>query len=128
MVRIPKFSNTHTLTKIIHSAPGGFISKNHKEVLWAGNSKSRCVTLSPTHRYDSAANGSDGACDRLFDLKRKVGEEMDMFFMNKQKEWEYVGTYRCVGQKSLFHREVKGFAAMVSNEMDTRRNALTLFP
>ena len=96
------------------------MSKNYQEVLWANNSKSHCVTLSPIHRYKPAANGGNGACDILPDLKRKVGEEMDMLFMNEQKKWEYVGTYRCVGQKRLPHHEVAEFAATVSDEMSRK--------
>ncbi|KAI0724452.1 hypothetical protein C8T65DRAFT_626513 [Cerioporus squamosus] len=90
--------------------PGRYISKNHKEIVWADNMKTRCVALSPTHRYDPNAAGGNGGWETPFDMKRHPGEEMDMFYKNERKEWEYVGTYRCVGQTILSCREVESFA------------------
>ncbi|RDX55968.1 hypothetical protein OH76DRAFT_1551489 [Lentinus brumalis] len=88
--------------------PGGFISKDHKEVVWANNMETHCVVLSPTHRYDPKA--AAGGWESPSDMKRQPGEEMDMFFMNKRKKWGYLGTYRCVGQEILSCRDVEKFA------------------
>ncbi|RPD63040.1 hypothetical protein L227DRAFT_651319 [Lentinus tigrinus ALCF2SS1-6] len=89
---------------------GGFMTKNHNEIVWADEMKTHCMAISPTYRYNPKAGSGDGGWETLFDMKRQPGEEMEMFYMNERKDWQYVGTYHCVGKALLPPHKVEKFA------------------
>ncbi|KAH9857877.1 hypothetical protein C2E23DRAFT_151846 [Lenzites betulinus] len=87
----------------------GFIAKNANEIVWPKgvDRRSRCLSLSTTHRYNPRLK-SKGGWELTWDMEEHRGVR-DFFYM-QQLAWTYIGTYEWVGQVVCPFDKVRAFA------------------
>lgn len=111
--RLSKLNPSLSAHANVHRVPGGCISRNADEVLWptGSESKSRCICVSTTHRYNPRLHDSKGGWELTWDMEERGVR--DLFYMNDLK-WFYLGTYEWMGQTVVPQKNIRDLIHSVS--------------